>query len=164
MRQLIIIAAAVIMTVTGAVAQPRGGMMKERAGMAKERIHAAKMAYITDRLHLTSAQASSFIPVYNECEDEVLAVRKKYRQRYMATHKDTQDDDIKPRQYIDDDLNYQQEVLDIKKKYKDRFLKVLSEKQLTELYESEREFRKLLQQRLKEKRMGMMQERKKQRY
>ena len=159
MRQLLIIAAALIMAAT-AVAQPRGGTMRgERAGMAKERIHAAKVAYITDRLNLTSAQAGAFIPVYNDCEDEVQAVRKKYRQRYMETHKDAKDDDLRPRQYIDDDLNYQQEVLDIKKKYKDRFLKVLSEKQLTDLYESEREFRKLLQQRLKERRMGMMEDR-----
>ena len=134
-------------------------MRGERAGMAKERIHAAKVAYITDRLNLTSAQAGAFIPVYNDCEDEVQAVRKKYRQRYMETHKDAKDDDLRPRRYIDDDLNYQQEVLDIKKKYKDRFLKVLSEKQLTDLYESEREFRKLLQQRLKERRMGMMEDR-----
>lgn len=160
MRQLIIIAATVLITATGVVAQPRGGMMKERAGMAKERIHAAKMAYITDRLNLSAEQAGAFIPVYNEYENEVKVVRKKYRQRYLDTHKDAQADDISPRQYIDDDLNYQQEVLDIKKKYHDRFMKVLSEKQLTDLYQSEREFRKTLMK-MRDRRTGFMQDKRK---
>lgn len=121
----------------------------------RERIHAAKMAYITDRIHLTAAQAGSFIPVYNEYEQEVRALRKSYRDKYLGDKKEAPDEPA-VRQYVDDNLDYQQQVLDIKKRYQDRFLKVLSQQQLADLYEAEREFKKILLQRLKENGGGRM--------
>ena len=114
----------------------------------RERIHAAKMAYITDKLHLTTEQAAPFTAVYGEYEGEIKQLRKSYREKFMADKRNGSADDMTVRQYIDDNLDYQQGMLDIKKKYKDRFLKVISQKQLSDLHEAEREFKKLLIQRL----------------
>ncbi|MBC7554806.1 MAG: hypothetical protein H7257_12600 [Taibaiella sp.] len=117
---------------------------------AIERIHAAKSAYITDRLHLTVEQATSFIPVYNEYEKDIMQTRKSYLQKYK--NMDMQGaDDATSMQYIDDNLDYQQEVIAIKRKYKEPFLKVITPQQYTDLAKAEREFKQLLKQRLKER-------------
>lgn len=140
-RFLVVFASFILFAVTSLQAQE-----PDRSG--RERIHAAKMAYITDKLHLTSDQAGPFTAVYGEYENEIRALRKTYRQQFMADKRNGNADDMTVRQYIDDNLDYQQGVLDIKKKYRERFLKVISQKQLLDLNEAEREFKKLLIQRL----------------
>ena len=119
---------------------------------AKERIHAAKMAFITDRLHLTAAQSGAFIPLYNDYENALKDTRKSYLSKYKDLNPDSIDDRT-AKQYLDDNLDYQQAALDIKRKYKDKFLKILSPQQLTDLMDAEREFKEMLKQRLEERRM-----------
>lgn len=115
------------------------------------RIHAAKLAYITDRLRLSSAQSQNFVPLYNEYEREIRETRQSFFGKYKNTNPDDADD-ATSRQFIDDNLDYQQQVIAIKRKYNDRFLKVLSPQQLTDLYPAEREFRQILMQRLHQRR------------
>lgn len=121
----------------------------QRDEAAKARIHAAKMAYITDRIRLTATQSGAFIPLYNEYEAEARAAKKPYKEKYSKAHPDAKDFVIM--QYVADDLDCQQQILLIKKKYHDRFLKILTEKQLSELNMSEREFKQILIKRLKER-------------
>lgn len=121
----------------------------QRGDYAKERIHAAKMAYITDRIHLTAAQSGEFIPLYTEYEQEARAAKQPYKAKYTKEHPDAREYIIM--QYVADDLNCQEEILTIKKKYQDRFLKIISQKQIDELNMSEREFKQILIKRLKEK-------------
>ncbi len=113
----------------------------------KAQIHAAKMAYISDRLHLTSRQASNFIPVYNDFENEIRDVRRSIFRKYKGTDLANADDETS-RQYIDDNLDYQQKVIEIKRKYNDQFLRVISSQQLSELTKAEREFKEMLIKRL----------------
>ncbi len=121
------------------------------AGRGMERIHAAKMAYITDRLHLTAEQSGNFTPLYNEYEQEKIASRRKYMQKYKSMEPD-EADDATSKQFIDDNLDYQQEVIQIKRRYNDRFLKIITPQQLADLHQAEREFKQILMQRLRERR------------
>lgn len=122
-------------------------------GRPIERIHAAKVAYITDRLHLSADQATGFVPVYNEYEAEIRSTRKLYFVK--CKDKNLQDaDNATARQFVDDNLDYQEKVIEIKRKYNDRFLKSISAQQLAELYVAEREFKQLLKRRLEQKREG----------
>lgn len=120
-----------------------------------ERVHAAKVAYITDRIQLTRTQAEHFWPVYNEFERDRIAIRKKYFIAENETNTDKGNNNYPDantaRQSVEDNLDFQQEELDLKKKYKDEFLRIISAQQLTMLYKAEREFRQLLMQRLREK-------------
>jgi len=120
-----------------------------------ERVHAAKVAYISDRLQLSVEQSTKFWPIYNEYERERKAIRKKY----LATDNKNQQylDESAARQNIEDNLDLQQEELDLKRQYKDQFLKVISPGQLADLMKAEKEFRQLIMHRLKEhhKRFGM---------
>ena len=111
------------------------------------RIHAAKMAFIIDRLRLTSQQTNEFVPLYNDYEDEIKEVRHTIFRKYIGANLRDADDETS-RQFIDDNLDYQQTVLDIKRKYNDRFLRVISPQQLSELNRAEREFKEMLIKRL----------------
>jgi hypothetical protein len=139
----------IILTSIGSYAQPPGDKQQNRAE-ARERIHAAKMVYVTDRLHLTAAQSADFLSVYNEYDNEIRDLRRSYFKKY----KGIDPADAAPatsRQFIDDNLDYQQDVIAVKRKYNDRFLKVISAQQLIELNKAEREFRQMLEKRLKER-------------
>ena len=119
-------------------------------GQGMARIHAAKMAYITDRLQLTTTQSSSFIPLYSDYEWEIRDTRKYYLKKYNGSTPG-EGTDAESLQFIDDNLDYQQAVIEIKRKYNDRFLRIISPQQLTELYVAEREFKQLLLQKLKQR-------------
>lgn len=119
----------------------RGG----REGVA--RIHAAKMAFLSDKLHLTPAQYSNFAPVYNEYEQEIKATRQLYLGKYK-NNRNNDPDNAASLKYIDDNLDYQQAVIDLKRKYNDHFLRTISPQQLAALYKAEREFRQLLEKKL----------------
>ncbi|PQJ09934.1 hypothetical protein CJD36_014615 [Flavipsychrobacter stenotrophus] len=139
MKNLLLIL-ALLLTVSTTYAQ--------RDEAAKARIHAAKMAYITDRIHLSATQSGEFIPLYNEYEAEARTARKPYKEKYTKAHPDAKDFVIM--QYVADDLDCQQQILLIKKKYQDRFLKIISQQQLSDLNMSEREFKQILLKKLKE--------------
>ncbi|HXS38125.1 MAG TPA: hypothetical protein VN721_15595 [Flavipsychrobacter sp.] len=120
---------------------------------AMERIHTIKIAYITDKLHLTSEQAANFWPIYYRYEQEIRSTRRQFFQKYHNTNPEVLDESAS-RQYVDDNLDYQQEMINIKRKYNDEFAKVISEQQLALLYKAERDFKKLLIRQLNEHNRG----------
>lgn len=113
-----------------------------------ERVHAIKVAYLTDKLQLTSEQSARFWPVYNKYEDERKQLMRSYRKDHMGSENGSED----PMRSIDNDIAAQEKMLDLRKKYKDEFLKVISAQQLATLIESEKEFKRLLLQQMKERR------------
>jgi len=101
-------------------------------GNGREKIQALKVAFITQKLHLTAAEAEKFWPVYNQYDDEIMQVRTNNRNG--------------------DIIEKEQQVLDIRKKYRPSFEKILGPQRLNDLYSAEADFRKVLIQRLKERR------------
>lgn len=106
-------------------------------GQRGEKIQALKIAFLTQKLKLTSAEAEKFWPVYNEYEQEVKGIRA-----------EKTDDDV---------LENEQKLLDIKKKYKPKFEKILNSEKVITLYNAEKEFRNVLIKRLKNQRQKGMQ-------
>ena len=145
MNRLLTAIIIVLATSLSAFAQPNMG----RPPM--ERIHAAKMAYITDRLQLNYRQSGNFIPIYNDYEREVRDTRQFFFNKYKGANPGNADD-ATSRQFIDDNLDYQQRVIEIKRKYNDQFLRVISPQQLSELNKAEREFKQLLLKQLDKQR------------
>jgi len=102
-----------------------------KAQNGREKIQALKVAFITQKLHLSPSEAEKFWPVYNQYDNEITQLR--------ATKRDG------------DVLENEEKLLDIRKKYKPSFEKILGPERLNDLYNAERDFRKVLIQRLKEK-------------
>ena len=98
-------------------------------GQRIEKIQALKIAFITQRLDLTSAEAEKFWPLYNEYEREINNLRMSNRNG--------------------DVLDNEQKLLNIKKKYSPSFEKVLGPQKLNKFFNAEKEFRNVLIKRLK---------------
>ena len=116
---------------------------------AQQRIHAAKMAYMADRLQLTPEQSAAFVPVYKNYESDFRAIRAPFVKKYKLDEVEEGTGNMTVRQYVEDDLDYQQQVLELKRSYNDRFLKVITSRQLADMYIAEREFKQILVKRLK---------------
>ncbi len=102
------------------------------SGQRMEKIQALKIAFITQRLDLTSTEAEKFWPVYNKYEDEINNLRISNRNG--------------------DVLDNEQKLLDIKKKYSPSFEKILGPQKLNKLFNAEKEFRNVLIKSLKAQR------------
>ena len=97
-----------------------------------EKIQALKIAFITQKIELTSDEAQKFWPVYNRYETEI-------RQAY----KDSKNGG--------DAIENEEKILNVKKKYRTEFIKVIGQPKTTTLFNSEREFRGVLMRHLKDK-------------
>lgn len=100
----------------------------ENAGAKKqEKIQSLYVAFITQKLELTAAEAQVFWPVHNEFDKEVKTV------------------DINL-----PELEREQKVLDIKKRFEPRFNKILlNSKRVDKLFRLHGEFRKKLIERIR---------------
>ena len=105
----------------------------------KDKIEALRIAFISQQLNLTPAEAQQFWPVYNAYRNESMSLQKSYVPPLTA----------------DQQLEMEQRKLDLKKKYKVQFEMALGTAKLNELYNLERKF----QEKLKEIREQRMQQR-----
>jgi hypothetical protein len=118
-------------------------------GKRKEKIEAAKIALISTNIDLTTEQAKTFWPLYNEYSDKRKDIRKEMKTlRVENALLDASDDEL----LIDMKkmMALRKSEVDLEREYFDKFLKVISPKQLAKLYKTEREFSKMLLKRLRE--------------
>lgn len=100
-------------------------------GKMEEKIQALKIAFITEKLQLTSSEAQQFWPVYNSYEKEIETLRRS-----------SQNGDV---------LENEEKLLAIRKKYRPSFEKILGPAKMNNLFLAEKEFRNILIKRLKNK-------------
>ena len=98
----------------------------------KEKIQALKIAFITQKLELTSDEAQRFWPVYNRYEADI--------KQTMIENKGG------------DVIDNEEKVLNIRKKYRSEFSRILGQPKMNKLFATEREFRGVLMRQLKERR------------
>ncbi len=113
-------------------------------GGKKEKIEALRIAFITQRLDLTSKEAQVFWPVYNEYLDKLETLRKSFKQQY---NKNTDFDfktDKEAEAYINAEINLKQKEAEYFKEYYERIKKVLPLKKVAQLRRAEEDFKKEL--------------------
>ncbi len=109
----------------------------------RQKIESAKIGMITNRLNLTPEQASQFWPVYNEYNGKKQELNRRVRQlRNEPTRNNLNDDQLK--NGLREANATKQKIADLDNEYMDRFLKVITPKQLNELYQTEQDFNKIL--------------------
>ncbi|WP_420581703.1 hypothetical protein [Reichenbachiella sp.] len=118
---------------------------------ARQKIESAKIAMISERLGLTPDDAQKFWPIYNEYSQkrrenhqEFAQARRKFNPE-TATEQETQEmlklgREVKERQ------------LKLEGEYSQRMLKVINSKQLMSLQNAERDFKRMLLDRLDQRR------------
>jgi len=124
-------------------------------GPQRARIDAQKVAFITDQLQLTPEEAQKFWPVYNQYnsqkEDQnrdFMQANQKFRKNEDAmTDKDATE-------LSDSYIKHAQKMVDLQKEFHGKLKDVLPPKKLLKLYNVERDFQRLLLQRLGERKPG----------
>ena len=94
------------------------------------KIEALKIAFISKKLDLSPDEAQKFWPVYNQYFKEM--------RQAIKNHKED-----------DDEIEKEQQVIDIRKKYKEQFIKVIGQPRMNKLFHAERDFRRILIDRIK---------------
>jgi hypothetical protein len=122
-----------------AMAQDEEDMVKEPK--AQEKIKAARIAYITEKLGLTPAEAEKFWPIYNEFSQK----RKELKVQYKIDRKvDAQSTDQNQKEAVAAQLQFKQKELDLEKDYSNRLLNVVPAQKVMSLRRAETDFRNLL--------------------
>lgn len=120
-----------------------GSIAQEKAtGIKKENKKAEKIAFISTKLELTTAEAEKFWPVYNESEAEFKLLKKEHKAAMGEKKKISEMSDTEVEKLLDTGLEIQQKELDIRKKYLVKFKEVLPIKKVAKLTRIEHEFRK----------------------
>ncbi len=145
MKRLLYIFSAMLLTSVSATAQ-------DEPGERSERVEALKIGFITEKLSLTTKEASAFWPVYNEFSDQVKSIRAKQRENAKAFSARVNPTDAESDKFITDQLAFKQSELDLTRRYSQEFRKVLPVQKVARLLTLEQAFKQQLLQRLKDRR------------
>ena len=133
--RLLGLAAALLVLVPAARAQDGGG-----TGTRLTQLENAKIAFITTRVALTQDQAQKFWPLYNAFANRRRALNRTGRQLRRAVADGLTDAQI--RDNFAQTFALRQQELNLEKEYFEVFQKVLSLRQVSQLFLAERDFTK----------------------
>ena len=120
-----------------------------------DKIEALKVGFITQELNLSSTEAEKFWPVYNEMEAKMKEIRqntRKINNELRESEEKISNDDAKKK--LNTLFENDQKELDLKKEYSEKFIKIIGEKRTLKLLSLEHEFRRVLLERLKDRKDG----------
>lgn len=106
----------------------------------QDKVEALKVSFITQKVNLTTQEAQSFWPVYNEYTDKIKFARRNFRRAYN----DVPDfkTDAEAESYLNAELKLKQTELDLHKEYFEKFKKIIGAKKTGLLRKAEEEFKK----------------------
>ncbi len=111
----------------------------------REKIKALKIAYITEKLDLSSKEAEVFWPLYNTYEEALNTVRKKERSQRMQKEEDMAAvSDTEAKEYIRLALQYKEEKHRLETNFLKKLTKEISAKKTMLLMKAEQGFKRHL--------------------
>ncbi|MDV3308375.1 MAG: hypothetical protein LOY03_06115 [Cyclobacteriaceae bacterium] len=111
------------------------------------RIDAARAAYITERLGLTTEEAERFWPIYREFAGK----RQELRQQYREARRKGVDE----KEYVELGLQIRQQELDLEKDYSGRMMQAIPAQKLVRLRNAEQEFTRIVLRQIQQRRHQM---------
>ena len=131
-------------------------LFAQPGGRANAKIEAQKVAYITNRLDLTTEESAEFWPIYNQLQKDRKAINRKYKRKQRIENMS----DAELEKQMMDNFKKDQELLDLKKTYFENFKKVLSIRKIATLQVAEREFKITILDMMKKRRKERQKRRK----
>jgi hypothetical protein len=111
----------------------------------KDKIKTLKIAYLTEKLNLTSKEAQTFWPIYNDYQDEKEKLRNKGSVEIISKIKDADNVSEKDAaQLLDKVILYEVEENKIFENFIAKITKVISSKKTLVLLRSEEDFKRQL--------------------
>jgi hypothetical protein len=117
--------------------------MTKQDPRAQEKIRAARIAFITDRLGLTPAEAEKFWPVYNEFARKRMEIRQQFEDARKNRPADKPEQEFQ-KELVDLNLKVKQRELDLEKEYSNRIMNVITPQKLMALRKAEMDFRSMV--------------------
>jgi len=123
---------------------------------SREKVKAHRVAFLTDQLSLTSEEAQKFWPVYNEYEAKMEEHLRDYREELPGTPPPDIEilSDQEITKLLNEEIDREMQRVKIKKEYYDKFRKVLSDRKVLRLLQAEKEFRKVLIEKVRGREMA----------
>ena len=125
--------------------------IQDEKGARKEKVEAMKVAFLTQKMDLSSKEAQVFWPIYNEFEQKLEQIRKsRKKEAQLASEAIDKLSDKEAESLINGEFTQRQNELDLQKEYHEKFKKILPLKKLAKLYVAEQEFKRELLKKIKE--------------
>ncbi|MDB4443022.1 MAG: hypothetical protein P8M17_01650 [Saprospiraceae bacterium] len=124
------------------------GLFGQKVGHTNAKIEAQKVAYITNRLDLTTEESAVFWPIYNQFQKVKRSINKKHKSKQRVENMS----DAELEDQIINSFKKDQELLDLKKEFFEKLKKVLSIRKIATLQLAEREFKTTILDMMKERR------------
>ncbi len=123
---------------------------KQRGDQHKN-IQAQKIAYFTQQMNLTPDEAKAFWPVYNEYDAKRHELRKSFKETggFQKAEYDKLTES-EANKMLDSQIIEAQKYLDLRKEYHTKFKSVLPAVKVLKLYAAERDFQKMLMDKIKD--------------
>jgi len=120
-----------------------------------EKIKSLKVAFITEKLDLSTKEAQAFWPIYNEYEEQREALRKKERTEIKSKIKNSDElSEKESKDLLEKYLRFEDEEEELDKAFLKNISKVISSKKTLLLLRSEDEFKRQLIKQYRQKRNG----------
>lgn len=117
-----------------------------------DKVEALKIAFLTNKLELTSKEAQLFWPLYNEYNSKMEKLRKTKKSDFdELKNKGENLSDKELETFMNEVFATRQKELDLQKEYYEKYSKVLSMKKVALLYQAENQFKRELLRKIKEK-------------
>jgi len=120
-------------------------------GKMKAKIEAARIALITERLDLSPAEAEKFWPVYNEFTSQRRELRSEFRTEKSKIGTEELSESQR-KEILQKEIELKQKELNLEKEYSQKVLDVISTKQMMSLRTAERDFKRMLLERVQQNR------------
>ena len=131
----------------------QGMQPRNQPGDRMEKLEAQRIAFITQELALTPDEAKVFWPVYNEYDAKRIELRKTFRENNEFSKDDIDKLSEKDAaQILDNQIIEAQKLLDLRKEYHSKFKSVLPAVKVLKLYRTERDFQKMLIDKIRQNR------------
>lgn len=109
-----------------------------------EKMKAERVAYLTNYMDLTSAEAQKFWPIYNQAESEKMECFKgtidAYKALETAIDENKSEEEVKTA--LDNYLSAQNKGCEVDKKYANKYREILPEQKVARLYLGEEKYRR----------------------
>lgn len=153
MKKNIAIALAMIWSIS-MVGQNRGrggDRSADRQERMENRLEAKKIGYITTELNLTTEEAKTFWPIYDEMGKKIREIKNKAKE---DSQRDAEFTDAEADRFLAEVFSEEQRVLDIKRDYYKRLETSISKAKIAKLHILERRFRSEVYDSIKRKMKG----------
>ncbi|MFT6716393.1 MAG: hypothetical protein ACJA0Q_001032 [Saprospiraceae bacterium] len=129
-------------------------LSKEISKEKREKIKTFKIGYLTEKLSLTTEEATRFWPVYNDFQKKKYALRKQVLGSKKQRKNIDSLSDAELEKIVDNQMKLKEKMLALEKEFYVKIKEILPIKKIYLLGKAERDFKRIMIQKMQKRRRG----------